>query len=256
MNFKKIPKKYQPKGYEIVYEDLDLFVGNKAAGFLTVPALWSDKDTVIDALNGYVRKGNARSRKEVFVVHRLDQYTTGVLIFAKSERVQYYLKENWKSTLKNYYAIVHGKLAKKSGIISSYLEEDEDYKMNSNQKGVGKLAETEYHVLKETQHFSLIKVNLLTGRKNQIRVHMADQGHPIVGDPKYGTKETKKHHQLALHATSIEFTHPHSKKRMKFTVAPPKFFSSLVDYEYAEQEEPESRTGTDTEDAGPLGSNE
>ncbi|MBC7419823.1 MAG: RluA family pseudouridine synthase [Bdellovibrio sp.] len=238
-DFKKIPKKYQPKGYEILYEDLDLFVGNKSAGFLTVAALWNDKDTIHSALNDFVRKGNARSRKEVYVVHRLDQYTSGVLIFAKSENVQYYLKENWKSTVKHYYAIVHGKLAKKNGTITSYLEEDEDYKVHSNQAGAGKLAETEYQVLKETQHFSLIKINLLTGRKNQIRVHMADLGHPVVGDPKYGTKDMKKHHQLALHASTIEFTHPHSKKRIKFTAAPPKFFVSLVDYEYAEPEDQE-----------------
>ena len=192
--FKKVPKKYQPKGYDIIYEDVDLLVGNKAAGALTVAALWNKADTIHDALIDYVRKGSAKSKKGIFVVHRLDQATTGVLIYAKSPEVQYFLKDNWKSTIKTYYAIVHGKLQKKNDKISSFLEEDEDYKIHSNAKGEGKLAETEYQVLKETQHFSLVKINLITGRKNQIRVHMADIGHPVVGDPKYGTKETKKHH--------------------------------------------------------------
>ncbi len=229
---KKVPKKYQPKGYEILYEDVDLIVGNKASGALTVAALWNKDDTIHSALTEYIRKGNLRSSKSIYVVHRLDQATTGVLIFAKNEQVQRFLKDNWKTATKTYYAIVHGKLKNKSGTISSHLEEDEDYMIHSNSDGKGKLAQTEYQVLRETQHFSLLRINLLTGRKNQIRVHLADEGHPVVGDPKYGGKETKKHHQLALHAASIEFTHPFSKKRVKVTAPPPEFFSHLVDYEY------------------------
>ncbi len=228
---KKIPKKYQPKGFEILHEDPDLIVGNKAPGILTVAAKWNKDNTVHSALNQYVRKGNARSRNCVFVVHRLDQATSGILIFAKTEDVQIYLKDNWKTTIKTYYAIVHGKLDKKSGAISSYLTEDEDYVVHSSPTdNQGRLAHTEYEVLKETGKFSLVKINLLTGRKNQIRVHFSELGHPVVGDQKYGTPSGFQ--DLRLHSLSIEFTHPFKKTRMTFKAPVPNYFRQLVDYNY------------------------
>lgn len=225
-----IPKKYQPKGFEILHEDRDIIVGNKAAGFLTVSALWEKINTVHHALNIYIRKGQLKSRKCVYVVHRLDQATTGVLIFAKSPEAQVYLKDNWKNTIKTYFAIVFGRMEKQSGRVESYLQEDEDYVIHSSQdsKG-GKLAQTEYQVIKENSKFSLLKINLLTGRKNQIRVHMADLGHPIVGDDKYG-KSGFKH--LALHAFSIEFDHPFNKKRRTVIAPVPEYFKTLVDHNY------------------------
>ena len=186
-----IPKKYRPRGYDVLYEDRDLIVGCKAAGFLTVAALWEKENTIHGILNNYIRKGSAHSRKSVYVVHRLDQATSGVLIFAKTPEVQEFLKANWKTTEKIYYAIVRGHLAKKKDLISSYLEEDEDYVVHSSNDPIrGKLAQTEYEVVKETQHLSLVRINLLTGKKNQIRVHMADLGHPLVGDAKYGKEKT------------------------------------------------------------------
>ena len=228
----KIPKKYQPRGFEILHEDRDLIVGRKAAGFLTVAALWERENTVHEALNQYVRKGNPRSRKCVYVVHRLDQATTGVLIFAKSEEVQAYLKNNWKTTVKTYYAIVHGRLPKKSGLIESYLSEDEDYFVQSSgDSELGKLAQTEYEVIQETGKYSLLRINLLTGRKNQIRVHLADAGAPIVGDPKYGNPETK-FKSLALHATAMTFTHPFNKERVTVSTPVPEHFRKLVPFNY------------------------
>lgn len=229
---KKIPRKYQPRGFEILYEDRDIIVGNKAPGVLTVAAKWNKEHTVHAALNDYVRKGQAKSRNSAYVVHRLDQHTSGVLIFAKSEKMQFALKDDWKNTVKTYYAVVHGTFAKKSGTVSSYLEEDEDYVIHSSQDSAkGKLSHTEYTVLKETGKYSLVKINLLTGRKNQIRVHMADEGHPVVGDDKYG-KGFPKGAYLALHSFSIEFFHPFSKKRLTFTVPVPDYFRKLVDYTY------------------------
>lgn len=225
-----IPKKYQPKGFEILYEDRDIIVGNKAAGFLTVAALWNKDKTIHQALNVYVRKGQAKSRKCVYVVHRLDQATTGVLIFAKTESVQMSLKDNWKDTVKIYYAIVQGHPAKKSDTISSYLTEDEDYVIHSSQdSSQGRLAHTQYSVVQENAKYSLLKINLLTGRKNQIRVHLADRGHPVVGDEKYG-KSGFKH--LALHAWSIEFTHPFNKERITITAPVPEYFRKLFEYRY------------------------
>lgn len=227
---KKIPQKYHPPGLEIIHEDPDLIVGNKAPGFLTVAAKWEKSNTIHNALNQYVRKGSSISKKCVFVVHRLDQATSGVLIFAKTENVQLYLKDNWPTTIKTYYAIVHGKMAKKSGTISSYLSEDEDYVVHSSKDETGRLAHTEYTVVKETAYFSVLKINLLTGRKNQIRVHLAGEGHPLVGDAKYGKPD--KHKNLLLHSFSIAFSHPHSKNRVRFEAPVPSYFNKVVDYAY------------------------
>jgi len=225
---KKIPKRHQPKGYEIIHEDVDIIVGDKAPGFLTVSALWNKETTIHRALNNYVRKGQLKSHKRVFVVHRLDQATSGVLIFAKTPQAQIFLKDHWKETKKIYYAIVHGKMMQKEGLITSHLYEDEEYMMHSTEDTEhGKLAQTAYKVIKESDRFTLLEIDLLTGRKNQIRVHLAQEGHPIVGDSKYG-KHTKKYPRLALHSHMISFLHPFSKKRLTFTVPVPEFFNALV----------------------------
>ncbi len=229
---KKIPSKYQPKGFRILHEDRDVIVGNKSPGILTVGALWEQENTIHNILNQYIRKGNSRSRACVFVVHRLDQATSGALIFAKTEEVQQYLKNNWKSTVKTYFAIVHGLLTKKSGTIESYLSEDEDYHVHSSQDaGSGKLAQTQYEVLTEVAGFSLVKINLLTGKKNQIRVHMAELGHPVVGDGKYGKANTK-FKNLALHSASLEFTHPFTQKRILIKASVPAYFHDLIPFDY------------------------
>jgi len=234
MNKLKVPKKYQPIGFEILHEDQDLIIGNKSPGYLTVSAKWEKENTIHSHLNSYVRKGSIHSKKCVYVVHRLDQSTSGVLMFAKSEKAQFFLKENWSSTVKNYYTIVYGKLAEKSGIITSYLTEDEDYNVHSTDDiENGKLAKTEYTVVKETPHFSVLKINLLTGKKNQIRVQLADQGNPIVGDSKYGKeKVSPKHKILMLHSFSIVFTHPFNKKRIRIQSDVPEYFNRLVEYNY------------------------
>jgi RluA family pseudouridine synthase len=226
--FKKVPKRYQPKGFDILYEDRDVIVGNKAPGFLTVSAKWNRENTVHSALNSYVRKGNSKSRKVVYVVHRLDQDTSGVLIFAKTPESQAFLKDHWQDTKKAYYAVVHGRLAQKTGILSSYLVEDDEYVMHSTENSrEGKLAHTAYSVIKETDKFSLVKIDLLTGRKNQIRVHFADAGHPLVGDEKYGRSDTR-HRRLALHAQAISFLHPFHRKRMNFETDIPEYFHTLM----------------------------
>ena len=224
----KIPGKYQPKGFFILYEDDDIIVGEKSPGFLTVSAAWDKGQNIYYGLNGYVRKGNSRSHKRVFVVHRLDQHTSGLLIFAKNEHAQTRLKDDWRNTKKIYYAVVHGRLAQKSGMFESYLLEDEDYVVRSIEDSVeGKLAKTVYTVLKETSRFSLVKIDLLTGRKNQIRVHFSENSHPLVGDAKYGP-QTTRFSRLALHAQSISFTHPTSGERITFETTIPAYLLDLV----------------------------
>ena len=224
---KRVPKKHQPRGFDILHEDEDLIVGNKAAGMLTVAALWNKTETVHALLNRYVRKGSAVSRKSVYVVHRLDQATTGVLVFAKSEAAKDFLKDHWSENVKTYFTVVHGKLKQKKGLHESHLEEDEDYVVHANADGRGKLARTEYEVVQENEKYSLVKINLLTGRKNQIRVHMSELGNPVVGDAKYG-RAGDRFPKLALHSASLELTHPFKKKRMTFEAPLPPHFKQLM----------------------------
>jgi RluA family pseudouridine synthase len=223
---KKPPnRKYLPKDLKILYEDNDILVINKPAGLLTVRTATTKFKTAYYILTDYVRKGSLKSRKRIFTVHRLDQWTSGVLIFAKSEDAKTRLQDNWKQTQKTYVAVVYGKLKPKQGVITSYLYETKKYVVRSTtDKTKGKLAQTGYKVLKEAGQFSVVELDLLTGRKNQIRVHLADKGNPIVGDRKYG-KDKETYKRLALHAESISFTHPTTKKRMTFEAKLPSYFN-------------------------------
>ena len=217
-----------PNGLEILYEDKDILVVDKPAGLLTVGTPTNKTRTVQYILTDYVRKGCRKSRNRVFVVHRLDQWTSGVLIFARSEQVKECLQAQWKDTAKIYLAVVHGTPAQKQDTITSYLAQNKAYVVYSTTDATkGKIAHTAYKVLKETADFSLLEVQLLTGRKNQIRVHLADRGHPIVGDRKYGRPgDVRK--RLALHAKSICFKHPTSGKQMTFETRVPGYFNELM----------------------------
>ncbi len=225
---KRSTYKRLPRGLEILYEDKDILVVDKPAGLLTVGTPTNKLKTAHYILSDYLRKGCLKSRNRVFVVHRLDQWTSGVLIFAKSEEVKLRLQAQWKDATKMYLAVVHSRPAKKQDTITSYLAENKAYVVYSTTDATkGKLAHTAYKVLKETMHLSLLEVHLLTGRKNQIRVHFADRGHPIVGDRKYG-KPGDVRKRLALHAQSISFTHPTTGRRMTFEARVPAYFNELM----------------------------
>jgi len=226
---KSLPRiRYAAKDLPILYEDKDILVVDKPAGLLAVATPWEKALTVHALLTEYIRKGCGRSRKRLFIVHRLDRDTSGLLIFAKSEEAMNRLKDRWKEFEKKYLAIVHGRPEKSSDIITSYLAEDQDLTMysTSNSKA-GKLAKTSYRVLKLTQRYSLLEVTLITGRKNQIRVHLSDIGHPIVGDPWYG-EDGRPQPRMALHAWSLSFKHPFSGKPLSFLSDIPAFFTKLV----------------------------
>lgn len=138
------------------------------------------------------------------------------------------LQDQWQSVEKKYIAVVHGRLAKKQDIITSYLAENKAFVVYSTtDTKKGKLAKTAYTVLKESADLSLVEITLLTGRKNQIRVHFSNLGHPIAGDRKYGNPKDE-YKRLALHAKSISFRHPTSGKQMSFTAKPPAFFTTLI----------------------------
>ena len=227
MEPKKLPKKHQPKGLPILYEDKDLLVVDKPAGLLTIGSERDKSRTAHYLLNEYVRKGDPKSRNRVYVVHRLDQDTSGLLLFAKSEQAKTFLQENWETTEKHYLAIVHGRLAAKEGTLSSYLAENSAQRVYSTpDAGKGKLSRTEYKVVRETQAFSLLEIHLLTGRKHQIRVQLADLGNPVAGDKKYGGELATR--RLALHARSISFIHPYHGRPMSFDTGMPEEFVRML----------------------------
>ena len=210
------------KGINILHEDLDVIVVEKAAGVLSCATRRGGEHTVEDALNDYVRKGQLRSRKQVYLVHRLDRETSGVMMVAKTPEVQEYFRSNWNDlTEKTYLARVHGILEEKEGLFESYLAEDQKTLLMRSVKNpkYGKLARTLYRVVSEEKDTSLVEVRLKSGRKNQIRVHFSENGHPIVGDSRYG----RDRGGLMLHSWKLEFVHPHTGKKMHFETERPAF---------------------------------
>ncbi|WP_248060990.1 RluA family pseudouridine synthase [Paenibacillus silvae] len=211
-------------GINILHEDDDIIVIRKEAGLLSIAADKSDDLTAYRQLMAHVRRSNPLNR--VFIVHRLDRDTSGVMMFAKSEEVQQQLQENWKENVQDrvYVALVEGKVAQEEGTISSWLKETKTLKMYSSPRpNDGQHAVTHYKRLKANREFSLLEVRLETGRKNQIRVHMEDIGHPIAGDRKYGAR-TRDLGRLGLHARLLSFIHPTTGKLMTFETDIPKPF--------------------------------
>ncbi|MDP8261723.1 MAG: RNA pseudouridine synthase [Candidatus Ancaeobacter aquaticus] len=221
-------KKNHLKGIEIIHEDRDILVVDKPPGLLTIATDREKEKTAYYILTDYVRKGQSKSRNRIFIVHRLDKGTSGLLIFAKSEKVKFYLQDQWANIEKKYLTVVRGNISPNEGTISSYLVENINHRMYSTSDiSKGKLSHTAYKVLKEAKDFSLLEITLITGRKNQIRVHLADKGCPVVGDKKYGNaRDTSK--RLALHANSITFNHPHNGRQLTFDAEIPKWFNGLV----------------------------
>ncbi|MES0490576.1 MAG: RluA family pseudouridine synthase [Leptospirales bacterium] len=226
--FKASPKRFHPRGLKILYEDHDILVVFKSSGLLTMSTDRIRDKTAYFLLNNYVRKGVEKSRNRVFIVHRLDRDTSGVLVFAKSEKVKIFLQAEWKGFSKKYYAVVHGILSKKEDVISSYLTENIAHKVYSVQDPAkGKLAQTGYKVLKEGKNYSLLEIDLKTGRKNQIRAQFSEMGHPVAGDKVYGNND-KENRKLALHAGVLTLLHPVSKEKMVFEAPTPGYFKSLL----------------------------
>lgn len=226
VNKERITAAPQLFGLRIIHEDDDLIVINKDTGLLSVAASQDAELTAYRQLTAHVRATNADSR--IFVLHRLDRDTSGVMMFAKSERVQQKMQTGWKDIVKErtYVALVEGFVKKSQGTISSYLKETSTLKMYSSQHaGDGLHAITHYKVLNGNRDFSLLEVNLETGRKNQIRVHMQDLGHPIVGDKKYGATQ-KTIGRLGLHARVLAFEHPTTGKIVRFETPIPKLFAN------------------------------
>ncbi len=158
----------------------------------------------------------------------MDRDSSGVIVFAKNENAKRYLQEEWQGFKKKYYAVIHGTLPKKEGVITSYLAENRAHKTYSgDDPEKGKLAKTGFKVLRESKKYSLLEIDLLTGRKNQIRVHFSEKGSPVAGDKMYGKKD-KGIKRLALHAAALTLLHPATKEKMTFETKIPGYFESLV----------------------------
>ncbi|MCH5180555.1 MAG: RluA family pseudouridine synthase [Erysipelotrichales bacterium] len=212
---------------DIIYEDDELIAINKPSGLLSIASDREKELTAYRLLMDHVRLTNPRNR--IYVVHRIDKDTSGVLIVAKNEKLRDLLQDRWNNIVKyrGYYAIIEGSLKEKEGRIRSWLREASTNLMYSSRKpGDGKESITNYRVIKEISEYSLLDVNIETGRKNQIRVHMKDLGHNIIGDDRYGATKNPLN-RLGLHAYSLEFIHPISKKMMKFEAKMPAEFVSM-----------------------------
>lgn len=208
---------------EIVYEDEALIVINKHHGLLSVATERERERTAYRVLTDYARRAGGR----VFVLHRLDRETSGLMMFAKSEEVQETMQRDWDAmvTSRKYVAVVEGQPARDSGVITAGLLENRAMKVYMSEEG--KKAATRYTTLKTNGEYTLLELELETGRKNQIRVHAAGIGHPVAGDSKYGARSNPIR-RLALHARELHFIHPLTRREMHFQTDIPKRFSLLV----------------------------
>ena len=213
------------KNINIIYEDKDIIVINKPSGLLTVATEKEKNKTAYHLVMEYLKKKNKNNR--IFIIHRLDKDTSGIIMFAKNERAKHLYQDNWNDIVKKrcYYAVIDGKMENKEGTIKSYLKENGNMVYSVKDRS-GKLAITEYKVLKERKNISLLDINLKTGRKNQIRVHMKENKTPILGDLKYGEK-SKLINRLALHAYKLELVNPVTKKLLTFEINMPNEFKTL-----------------------------
>ena len=224
LNKKKSDEKPRFRGMRIVHEDADVIVIDKASGLLSMASETEKTKTAYCMLSEYVKKFNPKNL--IFIVHRLDRDTSGLMMFAKSKKVQEVLQKDWNNAIieRSYVVVVEGTVEKAEGTVTSWLKENKALVMYSSQTpDDGQKAVTHYKVLKTDKQFSLLEVKLETGRKNQIRVHMKDMGYPVTGDKKYGAK-LNPIGQMGLHARVLSFKHPSSGKTLRFdTPIPGKF---------------------------------
>lgn len=213
---------------KIVYEDDDIIVVNKGYGLLSMGNDKVKDGTAYSILKEYLKWQDPRNK--LFIVHRLDRDTSGLMVFAKSIEAKEKLQHNWNNMVlsRKYLAVVEGQPEPAEGEVRSYLAENSRYEVYSTDNPEeGQLAVTRYRTLKSRNGYSLMEVELDTGRKNQIRVHMKDLGHPISGDRRYGAGVSPIH-RMALHARTLRFIHPITRKDMNFSTPIPASFAGMV----------------------------
>ena len=223
----KKQKETVKKHLDIIYEDDDDFIAiNKSSGLLSVESDKEKVDTAYKQVLEYLQFKNKTAR--CFQVHRIDKNTSGVLLFTKDYKLNEVLKKDWNKlvSLREYVAVIDGTLEEKSGSIKSYLMKAETNLMYTSKSKTGELAITHYKVMKENDKYSLLLVNIDSGKKNQIRVAMNDMGHPIIGDDKYGSP-TNPINRLGLHASKLVLKNPMNDKIYEFKASIPKDFDKL-----------------------------
>jgi len=232
--YKEIPKARKSNVFDLIFEDDYLLVVDKKAGYLTVPTEHREPNTLVGALSVYLTRGGSR-RKLVSIIHRLDRDTSGLLVFGKDEKTAELIRQQFaaRKPMREYIAIVAGLLPEKSATFRSNLYTDQFLNQRSTKdEDKGKLAITHYKVVEELQDTTVVSVTLETGRRNQIRVHFAETGHPVLGDVRYKT-ELAAHpkwrwKRLALHAAVLGFEHPVTRKKLVFKSPQPAEFSQFM----------------------------
>lgn len=227
LNKKKSAEKPRFRELRIVHEDAHVIVIDKNSGLLSMASDTEKQRTAYSMLSEYVKRFDPKNM--IFIVHRLDRETSGLMMFARSKQVQELLQKDWNESIveRSYLAVVEGQLEKQEGTVTSWLKENKAMVMYSSQTPEdGQKAVTHYKVIKSNKQYSLLDVKLETGRKNQIRVHMKDLGHPVAGDKKYGAK-TNPVGQMGLHARVLAFKHPITGKSLRFDTPVPMKFQKL-----------------------------
>lgn len=213
--------------FEVLFEDDNIIVVNKPAGLLTIATAKEKEKTLYHIVSDYLKRKDRNAR--VFIVHRLDKETSGVLVLAKNEKIKKQLQENWNEyvSLREYVAVVHGHLKEQEKKIIQNLKETKTNLVYVTKHNDGKEAITNYKVIKESSKYSLVSINIETGRKNQIRVAFSSLGNPIVGDNKYGIRD--KESRLYLHANRLKMYYPVIKKDILFETSNPVEFRKIMD---------------------------
>ena len=227
ITYGKIPEEIKYKGLRILFEDPYIIVIEKEAGMLSIATAKEKLLTTYSILSGHVKRENPNNR--IFVVHRLDRDTSGIMMFAKSEEVQSAMQRAWQEAVieRTYVAVVEGVVENDEGTIRSFLKENKALVMYSTKvPGEGDEAITHYKVLRRGDAITLVELKLETGRKNQIRVHMKDIGHPVVGDKKYGAK-LNLIGRTCLHARVLAFIHPVNGTEVRYETPVPGRFMSV-----------------------------
>ena len=222
------PETKLASGIRIRHEDADLIVIDKPAGLLSIASPSEEEKTAYASLTEHVRRGNRLGRERVWIVHRLDRETSGLMIFAKNEKTKQALQEGWDAVEKKYLAVVEGAPPGDAGKFDSHLDESNPLKVYVAQPGPEtRHALTRYRVTKKGKTTTLVELTLETGRRHQIRVQLAGAGCPIVGDKKYGA-QTNPIKRIALHATTLRFIHPLTRDEMRFDSPLPGDLGRLV----------------------------
>ena len=217
-----------PPGMKILFEDASLIVIEKPERLLSMASATERAETAYAFLTAYVRAGNRRSRDRVWIVHRLDRESSGLMVFAKTKAAKRVLQSHWSKTEKRYLAVVEGAPPAVHGVLESHLDESNSYKVKSAPRSERtRHAVTNYRVKKRRATRALLELTLETGRRNQIRVHLADAACPIIGDHKYGAR-TNPARRLGLHASSLQFKHPLSGELLSFDSPLPQELARLL----------------------------